>query len=156
MASPVSSASSTSSAELMSEVQVLDSSEPLVTTVSSLCSVQVIDSGEPLVPAVRMQVLDSHEPLEFSNKLDDFEETDGASGIAGPSGLGDPVGVAGPSGITSSGLLAHTSDMVEAVMPLSDTETIRPSGSSGRRIHYNSEEIRYNYIIIINQICFSF
>lgn len=62
---PRASPTAVSPAEESSEVQVLDSNEPLVATSSSaIPHMQVVDSSEPLVcelPCV--QVIDSSEPL---------------------------------------------------------------------------------------------
>lgn len=110
MASPKpQSSSSAESPEKLSEVQVLDSVEPLVTASFSvpLCSAQVMDSSELLVP----------------------------TSPAGPSGMAGLSGIAGPSG------------MADLVMPVSTSsedlhEPATPSGSSGRRVHYYSEELR--------------
>ena len=70
MASPKPQVSSSAaSSEELSEVQVLDSNEPLASASSLVvsCSAQVLDSGEPLVST--------------------SDAVAGASGVAGPSGV---------------------------------------------------------------------
>ncbi|CAB3232836.1 unnamed protein product [Arctia plantaginis] len=125
-----------------SVVQVLDSNEPLVASSSSgpLCSVmpsvessvvQVLDSDEPLVASSSagpscVQVLDSSEPLVP---------------MTVPS---EPV--AGSSRATNHG----TVSVLSPASPTSSESSVgdaepRASGSSGRRFHYYSEEIRSHW-----------
>lgn len=145
-----------SMSEESSDVQVLDSNEPLVTASSSVLSsgsVQVMDSIEPLMPTAPIQVLDSDDPLALpclSSVLD--EPVAGPSGVAaGFSGsllaisnssavLDEPV--AGPSGI-----VAGYNGSFLAITSFSEFQDEAPAmprftGSAGRRINPYSDELR--------------
>ncbi|KAJ8728782.1 hypothetical protein PYW07_006478 [Mythimna separata] len=67
-----------------SVVRVLDSNEPLVTVSSSvpISSARVLDSIEPVVPTARVQVMDSDEPLVLPCVSSAVDEP-----VAGPSGV---------------------------------------------------------------------
>ncbi|CAG4986836.1 unnamed protein product [Parnassius apollo] len=127
----------TSVSEELSEVQVLDSNEPLVTASSSApssSSARVLDSIEPLVPTTtQVQVLDSNEPLVLPCvRFPVLDEP-----VAGPSGMSGPSGAAGSCGSLSA-IASSSEDEGEefaAAMP-------RPTGSSGRRLNLYSDEIR--------------
>lgn len=111
------------SPEESSKVQVLDSSEPLVTSSSSVppcVPVQVIDSSEPLVQTGSSQVqgLDSSEPL---------------------------VPVIPPSEPRAGCSRTSTDELVmppSSTSSESDAQEACASGSSGRSINYYVEEIR--------------
>ncbi|CAB3221175.1 unnamed protein product [Arctia plantaginis] len=152
-----------------SVVQVLDSNEPLVASSSSgpLCSVvpsvessvvQVLDSDEPLVassssgplcsvvPSVEssvVQVLDSDEPLVASSSAGPpcLQVLDSSEPLVPMTVPSEPV--AGSSRATNHG----TVSVLSPASPTSSESSVgdaepRASGSSGRRFHYYSEEIR--------------
>ncbi|CAG5035690.1 unnamed protein product [Parnassius apollo] len=105
------------------QVQVLDSNQPLVTASSSApssSSAQVLDSIEPLVPTTtQVQVLDEL--------------------VAGPSVMTGPSGAAGSCGSLSA-IASSAEDEGEefaAAMP-------RPTGSSGRRLNLYSDELSFD------------
>ncbi|CAG4976882.1 unnamed protein product [Colias eurytheme] len=131
MVSSESQCSSSASSPEKLRVQVLDSSEPLVTASFSLLSssASVLDSSEPLLATTpRVQVLDSYEPLVLP-----------VSSRPGPSGLA--IAMPGPSGLASA-----------TPRPIRDTsspddvdyvnEQRQQTGSSGRRVHLYADEIR--------------
>ncbi|XP_061717404.1 uncharacterized protein LOC133525162 [Cydia pomonella] len=102
--------------EESSEVQVLDSIEPLVTASSSTpsaSSARVMDSIEPLVPTVVIS----------SNLVEP---------VAGPSGMASGSGGSQPATASSS----DEEDEFAA------TQVPRPTGSSGRRLNPYSDELR--------------
>lgn len=135
MASPKPQVSdSAASPEELSEVQVIDSSEPLVTSSSSgpFSSARVLDSVEPLVPTLDVQVLDSDEPL-VSPCCSSAEPVAGSSGVRRSSSA-EPV--VGPSGMAA--LMPALSSSEDEEAPPGPT----PSGSSGRRVNPYSEELK--------------
>lgn len=100
-----------------SDVQVLDSGEPLVTASSSVpssSSVRVMDSIDPLVATARVQVLDSNVPPVLPCVLPVLDEP-----------------VAGPSGVAAGSTQDEDEDIVTAI-----------PWSSGRRISPYSNELR--------------
>ncbi|KAL4720681.1 hypothetical protein ACJJTC_019671 [Scirpophaga incertulas] len=102
--------------EESSDVQVLDSSEPLVTASSSA----------PM-PTARVQVLDSNEPLVLPCVSSVPDEP-----VAGPSGVA--AGSSGSLPVTAS----SSEDEDDVVAPA----MLRPTGSTSRRIHLFSDELR--------------
>ncbi|KAJ8728927.1 hypothetical protein PYW07_006623 [Mythimna separata] len=111
----------------LSVVRVLDSYEPLVTVSSSVpvSSARVLDSIEPLVPTARVQVMDSDEPLVLPCVSSAVDEP-----VAGPSGV-----AAGSCG--SLPAISEDEDEEDDDVPALP----RPTGSSGRRMNPNSDEV---------------
>ncbi|KAJ8725440.1 hypothetical protein PYW08_003623 [Mythimna loreyi] len=91
-----------------------------------------MDSIEPLVPTARVQVLDSNEPLVLPCVSSSSSSSVFVEPVAGPSGV-----AAGSSGSLPA-VASSSEDEDEDDVPAMP----RPTGSTGRRNHPYSEELR--------------